>query len=288
MRKPILNSRRVQIGVVVFLLVCSFLPSRWAATLSRQPRYLLGAAMAPVDHFLKPWADAVRRPPDLPIDLGNREEYERAKQQIVELQYRLAQANRQIALLSQIRHKLRLVGVGLIPATVTAWSGDPLHPTLTVNRGSRHGLRSGLVVVRGFNLIGRVADVGPVTSTVGLITAPLSHLVALIKPPTEDSQPREMMLQLQAIKGRDEFWASTNADDPVRVGDLAQLYDDAWPTAARGFVIGKVTRIDNHPDDPILRRRMVVTPIRSLAHLDHITVIVPTGQVHIQEPRGED
>lgn len=280
MRKTIFTPHRVLIGTVILLLASSFLPSRWAVLLWSRPRHLIAAALAPADHLLKPLADSLRRPPELPVHLGNREEYERATQQIVELQYRLSQATERIAELTQIRNELQLVGVGLMPATVTAWSGDRMHPALTINRGSRHGLNVGLAVTRGFHLLGRVVDTGAVTSTVRLITAPKSHLVVLLKPPIQGEEPRQMITQLESATGKNEFWARTNADDPVRIGDLAQLYDDAWPDHVRGFVIGKVTAIDKHPDDPTLRRRVVVSPIRSLAHLDHVTVIVPTSDTN--------
>ncbi len=261
--------------LVVVLLVCSMLPARWARVVSSQPRHLLAAAMAPMDHVLKPLADKLRRPPELAVELGNREEYERAQQQIVELQFKLRQATQLIAELSQVKEQLRLTGVQLRTATVTSWSGDRLHPTLLINRGTRHGVAVGMVVVRGYQLVGRVVDVGPVTATVRLITAPQTHLIASMIPPVVGSAPREVMAQLRVGKDGLTLEADTNAEDPVLVGDLAHLSDESWPVEAVGFVVGKVTRIDNHPDDPLLRRKVVVEPVRSLAHLGQVTLIVP-------------
>lgn len=275
MKKSRLNPRRALIGLLLLLIISSLLPARWAGALTSRPRYLLEAALAPMDHLLKPLADSLRQRPALTVDLGNQEEYQRAMQQIVQLQYRLGQANERVAELSQIRNQLRLVGVGLMPATVTAWRGDRVHPALSINRGSRHGLATGMVVVRGFNLVGRIVHVGPVTSTVGLINEPESYLIVLIKPPAADVEPRQLICQVYTAPGRDELWANTDADDPIRIDDLVHLYDDAWPSHTRGLVVGVITQIDPHPDDPILRRRVTITPIRSLAHLDHVTVIVP-------------
>ena len=76
----------------------------------------------PTDHLIKPLADKLRRPADLSVDLGNQEEYEHAKQQILELQYKLRQANERIAQLSEIRETLRLVGVKLLSATIPSAS----------------------------------------------------------------------------------------------------------------------------------------------------------------------
>jgi len=281
MRKTFFNPRRALICVVLLLLGTSLLPSPWADVISSRPRHLVMAAIAPADHLLKPIADWMRRPANLQVDLGNQEEYERAKQLIVELQYRLSQANQTVAQLSQIRRELTLVGIGLMPATVIAWNGDRLHTTITLNQGSQHGLMIGQAVVRGFNLVGRIVNIGPVTSTVELITSPGSHLIVLIKPSSSGAEPREMIAQLSTAPGSDTFWAHTDADDPIRVGDLAHTYDDAWPSEARGFVVGKVTQIEKHPDDPILRRRAIITPIRSLAHLNRVIVIVPMTELEI-------
>lgn len=275
MNKTIITPRRALIGLIAVLLVTSLLPASWSRWLSQTPRHLLAATLMPTDHLIKPLADKLRRPADLPVDLGNQEEYEHAKQQIVELQYKLRQANERIAQLSQIRDKLKLVGVKLLSATVTSWSADRLHPAVTINRGRRHGVDTGLIVTRGFTLVGRVTDAGTVTSTVSLITAPDTHLIVRIIPPIAGSAPRELMTQVRSVKGKDIFQAETDTDDPVQVGDLAHLADDAWPSESRGLVVGKVTQILKHPDDPILRRQLVITPIRSLAHLSHVTVILP-------------
>lgn len=275
MKKSILNPRRALMSLLLLFVVISLLPAQWVGALTYRPRYLLEAALAPADHLLKPLADALRRPPELSVELSNREEYQRALQQIIQLQFRLRQANERVAELSKIRDQLKLVGVGLMPATVTSWRSNRIHPSLMINRGSRHGLAPGMAVVRSFNLVGRVVHVGPVTSTIGLINAPDSYLIVMIKPPVAGLEPRQMVCQVYTTPGRNELWADTDEDDPIRVDDLAHLYDDTWPSHTRGFVVGKVTRIEPHPDDPILRRRVVLTPVRSLAHLDRVTVVVP-------------
>jgi len=275
MRKTVINPQRMLIGLVLALLVSSLLPASWARLLSQTPRHLLAATLMPTDHLIKPLADKLRRPADLSVDLGNQEEYEHANQQIMELQYKLRQAHERIAQLSEIRDTLRLVGVKLLSATITSWSADRHHPAVILNRGRRHGLDTGLIVTRGFSLVGRVTDASSVTSTVGLITAPDTHLIVKVIPPIAGSAPRELITQIRSVKGKDVFWADTDADDPVQIGDLAHLVDDTWPSESRGLVVGKVTQILKHPDDPILRRRLVVTPIRSLAHLSHVTVIIP-------------
>ena len=276
MRQSIFSSKRILIILVVSLLISSFLPARCSRVVSTYPRNLLTIAIAPATYLIKPWVDTLRRPSDLTVDLDNLEEYGRAKQQIIELQYKLSQANQRIAELSQIRDQLHLVGIRLIPASVIAWSADNLNPTLTINRGTHHNLRNRLVVTSGFNLIGSIINTQLRASTVRLITTPGTHIIVLLTSGGTTNDPRRFVIQIHSVKNAEYFTADTDADAPIQLGDLAHLYDDSWPDEARGFLVGKIIAIEKHPDDPILRRRIIIQPVRSLTHLDHVTVIVPT------------
>ena len=95
----------------------------------------------------------------------------------------------------------------------------------------------------------------------------------MVIPPTPDVPGREMLALLKPAGGG--FEATTDVSDPVREGDLAHLSDDSWPGHARGLVVGKVTAIERDPDDPELRRRVTVIPVKALAYLDRVVVLVP-------------
>ncbi len=279
MKRSPLNARQVLLVLVVVLVVSSFLPARWAGGLSAPPRHIINAAARPVTYPLKLLADSIRRPPDLRVDNSSNEalarQYEAALQTIRRLEMQLEDAQQEIATLSQVRTNLGLSGVQLYPASVTAWSTGRAQPSLTINRGSRHRVRVGMVVASGFNLVGRVSSVGQVTSTVRLITAPDTRVTVRIVPPLPDSPSRQMLVQAQTVAGEDRLMAQTDVDDPARVGDLAHLDDERWPAAANGLVVGKVVAIENDPEDPLLRRHTYIQPLRSLAYLDRVVVLLP-------------
>ena len=291
MKKTLLRPRQILLILVALLLVGSFLPGRWAGSISYQPRHFVNAATRPITYPLKLLSDSIRQPAELTIDESDRailrEQYGVALATIRRLERQLEEAQQETATLSQVREHLGLSGVQLYPASVIAWSGDPIQPSLTINRGSRHRLRVGLVVASGFNLVGRISSVGPVTSTARLISSPDTQLTLKILPPLPDAPPRRMLIQARSDKRGEQFVAQTDVDDPVQVGDLAHLADDLWPLEASGLVVGKVVAIEKDPDDPILRRLTQIEPIRSFAHLDRVVVQIPSEGEPIpgEEPR---
>ena len=74
-----------------------------------------------------------------------------------------------------------------------------------------------------------------------------------------------------------EFIAVVSEDQPIQIGDLAHLEDRTWPREARAVVVGKVVEIAPDPNDPVLRQRVVIQPIRSLRHLSRLVVLVPSN-----------
>ena len=279
MKKKLLRPQQLLLILTLLLLIASMLPSKWAMSLSRQPRHFINAAIRPVTHPLKMVSDHLRRPTDLQaIGVQQtllRQQYEVALQTIRQLEWQLDEARQEIAALSQAREYLGLRGVQLYPASVVAWSGGASQPSLTINRGSNHGLRVGLVAASGFNLVGRLSSVGPVTSTVRLVTSPETQLTVKIVPPSPDSPARQLLVQAISTGQDNLFMAQTDVTDPVEVGDLAHLADDNWPGEAAGLVLGKVVKVESDPDDPILRRLTYIQPIRSFAYLSRVVIEVP-------------
>ena len=80
---------------------------------------------------------------------------------------------------------LRVAGVGqyrVVPARVIAvGSGQTFDWTATVDAGSRDGLAPDMTVLSGDGLVGRVTNVGPVTSTVLLAADPESAIGARLE-----------------------------------------------------------------------------------------------------------
>lgn len=285
MRHPLLTQRRVLfLAVIPLLLVGSFLPPAIARVTSDKPRDLVRMLHTPVTQALKRVGDSIRSPDDLKVDLGPEREMEQNYRELLryarQLEDDLRRSQAMVANLTQMRQGLGMRATRLLPAVVTAPPTGPASPTLTIDRGTREGIAPGQVVAAadGFNLAGLITDAGPLTASVQLITKPGTRLDVRILPPTPGASPREVFTQLQ-LNDKGQFEAVLGADRPVNKGDLAHLSDDHWPAEARGFVVGTVIAVQSLPQDPLVYRRVIVQPVRSLAHLKDVIVLVPAPVV---------
>ena len=295
MNRRVFTHRRILAGVVVLLVVMSQLPGPVVGWMSNKPRQFVASLLNPVTQPLWRMSSSVRRPPDLDVDLPFsqltpslppdqadlvrqfRQTQLQYMQYMRQLELELEDARRVIAQLSQIKQHLNLEDSRIVVAAVTTASADPAGPTLTINRGTRNSmeLRTGLVVTAGYDLVGRLSNVGPASSTVRPITARTLLTVRMV-PPVSGAPSRQVFpVQLQSNPTKGLFYAQVDGDAPVQSGDLAHLDDRTWPSTSRGLIVGKVIQVEPHPDDPVLRRRIIVQPTQSLRHLTQVQVLVP-------------
>ena len=293
MNRRVFTHRRVLTGVVVLLVVMSQLPGPAARWMSNKPRHIVASLLNPVTQPLWQLSSSVRRPVDLDVDLPIlkltpllppdiaqqlRQTQLQDMQYMRQLEMELDEARRTIAQLRQIKQHLKLEDARFADAAVTMASVDPTVSTLTINRGTRDhmGLRIGLVVAAGFDLVGRLSNVGPASSTARVITGPRTLLTVRIVAPVSGPPNRQVFpVQLQSDPATGLFYAQVDGDAPIQLEDIAHLDDRNWPSESRGLIVGKVIKVEPHPDDPVLRRRVIVQPIRSLRHLTRVLVLVP-------------
>lgn len=279
----LLPRRRTILGVVAGLCVFSSLaPPGWTAPVTGPPRAILHTLLWPVTGWLKQAGDHLRRPPEEagtrdPPESAMRRQYRQMLVYTRQLEQRLAEARQRIADLSRVRDRLPLAGVRLLPAPVTAWASRRGSSSLRIARGQRHGVAVGQAVADRASLVGRVSDVGGQTASVRLITAPETSLTVRIVPPTGGAVSRQAYIRMEVDDAGRSFTAQVGVDEPVEEGDLAHLADTRWPEAAQGLVVGRVTAVAPWPDDPLLYRRVTVTPEVSLPHLTRVVVLVEGG-----------
>ena len=116
-----------------------------------------------------------------------------------------------------------------------------------------------------------------------LINEPGTLLDVRIMPGTTGPSPREVVVQCRPIPGTETFWAEAAQSDPIQAGDLAHLRlsdnelatQTRWPDEAAGMVVGQVVRVEDHPDDPKLRTRIIIEPRRKLQGLTRVIVLAP-------------
>lgn len=278
MRRRLLTSKHWLFLAFVLMLAACLSPQSLAQKLWSSPRHLLLLSLSPLQHPLHQLSDQIRSPLSPKLDLGPAMQLENNYMELLsynaKLQQELREANEFVVQLAQLRN-LRKAPEKLLPARVTLSTHGLEIRSLTIGAGSSDQLSEGMVIAAGYNLVGRVASVGTHTSTVRLISSPGTYLAVRIVPPVNDQSPRQIVAHLEVSEDGNVFYARGDINDPVKVGDLAFLADDRWPTAAQGLIIGKITTIDPDEKTPLLRTRITVTPLRSLMHLGQVIVIVP-------------
>lgn len=272
---------------IILLVLSSFTRLQTASVIAFVPRNLVRTVANPFSQPLHSLSSTARQPAAVDQSRLEREqllrEYNEALAIAERLRQQLERANKHIADLSGIRKLVpELRGTTLVLSNVTGWGGGPA-PTLTINRGTRHGVQLGQAVAFEANLVGRITGAEPNSATVSLITTPGLLLDARVLPPVTGQSPRQSLIQLQPVRGEELFIAETGRDQPISKGDLAHLYpaevlhegETHWPDEAAGLILGQVVEVAEHPDDPKLRRHVYVRPNRSLKHLTRVMVLVP-------------
>jgi len=288
MRRSFITPGRLLFAVVAFLLYSSFASLDVALSIAAPPRDALRFVISPATQPLHALAGMTRPATATDDDLADRERLSAANEELLQyvrqLEDQLRVSRSRIDELAEMRGNatLRLRGVKLVDAGVTSWQGGAM-PVLTINRGSGDGIGEGMIVGTGANLVGRVSSVSAGSATVSLISTPGTLLDVRVMPAAAGPSPREVVVQCQPMKGSDTFWAEAAQSDPIQAGDLAHLRlpdnvlasQARWRDEAAGMVVGKVLRIEDHPDDPKLRTRIIIEPRRSLRHLTRVIVLVP-------------
>ena len=191
-----------------------------------------------------------------------------------EQQHRLEELGR----LDELLGSDATTGRTLVPARVVATDVSALGGrSVTIDVGSRDGVRTDSTVVAADGLVGRVVAVSPWTSDVQVLgsagsvvavrVGPAGTLGTVSPPAPGDSEPRPRgSLRLIGIA----------PSTPV-VGDVVRTLGsvDETPYAA-GIVVGTVTAVD--PDRGQLTRGATVRPAIDPDAIDLVAVIVPTAR----------
>jgi cell shape-determining protein MreC len=271
---------RVLLMLVLMLLISSLLPSGVLRALTGTPRHVVEHITMPITHQLKRVSDMLRPAPPSEVEQVAIEDLallrainEELQQKIDELYQLLAQAEAT----QDFMREYSLRGFRRQTAAVTRGAADRARPVLLINRGAQDGIEIGQAVcVDGAQVVGRVSDVGPVASSVTLITQPAKVLEVVIRAAAPSDRPHRVGTTIEWDSRAGRFTTAILKDIPVMEGDLVHLADVDWPEEARGFVIGRVTAIEDFPDDPTLRQQIHIEPTRPLHRVRYVTVLVPT------------
>lgn len=273
MKRSFFNQRRIFTAVCVLLLVACVLPARWAGALSHGPRVAVEMLVTPISHPSRSIAlEFVEQPHEENETIESlrkqRDQYHRLAYKLqleLDHQRRLNEQFSQISKMFDGFTNQKFVG-----ASVVAGYSSFGQFSLRLNRGATAGLAVGNVVANGLNLVGRIVDVGPLSSTVSLINSPQTSLMVRFAP-QGPAVPRRVEAILNIAKDAIHFVGEVDANQPVEEGDIAFLADNKWPRD--GYIVGKVTKVEVSPSGP-LRRMITVEPQVPLWSLSEVIIVV--------------
>ena len=156
---------------------------------------------------------------------------------------------------------------------------NPYLRYVTVNVGSLQGVETGMPVVSGgAGLVGRVAQVGPRTAEVQLLTDTDSAVAALL----QTSRVTGLVVGQPDGTLRMEYIPQ---EQHIDVGDIV-LTSGLGGFMPKGLVIGQVTEVLQM--DYALFQSAVVRPAIDLSRLELVLVITAFEQIPVEEPPLEE
>ena len=169
----------------------------------------------------------------------------------------------------------------------TRTGGSVLGGTVEFRGGARQGVVVGAVAVTKdrAQLIGLVSQVGPLVSTVRLLTdtrveREARYIGAVITAPAApgDALARSTKeLQLERAEGgifvAEDVGVGPGEDALVAAGLVVRLRDEAWPPIAQMLVLGVIERVEE-TDNPQFRR-VIVRPAVDIGRVQSAILHIP-------------
>jgi len=192
------------------------------------------------------------------------------RQEVAELRRevaRLREQAREVERLGQLLDLQRELPVRTIAARVIGRDLSVWFQSLIVNRGTRHGVRSGAAVITPEGLVGRVIEVGPTVARVQLITDERSGVGAAIGVLEETRAvgvivgSNEALCRMRYVPG----------SEPVREGEMVYTtgQDGIYP---RGLPIGRVIAVRR--GSAMVSHDILVEPAARLSQLEEVLILL--------------
>jgi rod shape-determining protein MreC len=156
---------------------------------------------------------------------------------------------------------------------------NPYLRYITINVGALQGVEMGMPAVSGgAGLVGRIAQVGPRTAEVQLLTDPDSAVAALL----QTSRVTGLVVGQPDGTLRMEYIPQ---EESVSVRDIV-LTSGLGGVMPKGLVIGQVTEVQKM--DYALFQAAVVRPAVDFSRLELVLVITGFEQIPLEEPPAEE
>jgi rod shape-determining protein MreC len=234
-------------------------------------RSAAAAALGPVEEVAAAIAAPVGDAVDGVRGLGDgRDEAERLKRENQRLKRALRTSGIDRSRLAELDALLRIAGAGryrTVPARVIAvGSAQSFSFTVTIDAGTRDGVRSDLTVLNGDGLVGRVKTAGPSTATVLLAVDPQSSVGVRLE--------QSMEVGFTTGQGRDDLRLQLlDGQSTVVRGDRMVTFGSQKDAPyVPGVPVGEVVQVRGSPGSQT--RTALVRPYVDFTALDLVGVVV--------------
>ncbi len=269
--RKVIRRRRAVLGLLVaaslILVTASF--GDGLRSIERGALEVFGPIQEGASSVLKPVRDAVGWVGDTLDAKGEneelREERDRLRRELIAAQGAIEQ-NERLRRLLQMDERLTLDQQGLVEARVYGRSPTVWYSTVTVNKGTKDGVREGDAVINDAGLVGRVRRAAGGSSQVVLITDGDMGVSAKIN---ESGFPGVVETAVGSPNDLRLILLPRNADPRedqtvVTSGSTSQRYPSYFP---EGIPIGRITEVDD--DEGTVRIR----PFAELRRLDVVQIV---------------
>lgn len=297
-----LSSQRILPFVLVLTLALCMAPSR-ALGITNLLAEIMNLVLGPfamagnhVAQWIRPASlgleGAVNDPEWLQHVQQERDEFERL---YVAEQAKVDALQQQLEQLQMMAGEQFHVPVRLLVARIAVRSPEPLG-TVTLNRGSRHGVHVGAIAAyNAVQLMGKVTHASNLQSELLPLANPSVGLVdAVIIPRDRRDIVLAKLPRVQLLpQGDGTLRGDVDRIIIVNEGDLVQLLDDNWPQSAQGMVVGRVEAVEAKESEP-LRNAVIVRPQYHVSQVAYVTLKIELDETATQSSRvpgggaGED
>ncbi len=286
MSRSAITTQRVFAITLAGTLVLALLPTDWLRGWTADAADILKLPTTPIEHAgtaVRQWLRPPRASHTLDDLSGDAEEIieqlSRERDRERDLRRRQEMVTRelreQLEELRRIEIEPENGDVRLLDAA--AYAHNPHLPvgTVELNRGRRHGVREGSVVVFRSHVIGRISRVQYLRSYVTPITSQsVGVMRGVVFPQEHADEPMRDDWMIDLIpQGGGVFHATIDHTADVGTGDVVRLNDPAWHSAARGMIVGRVESVRTHDDEP-LRRRLVIRAMYRPHELSTVVIMI--------------
>ncbi len=265
------NLIKTPIATIIILLAISlvllFLPSKF----SNQIKMTCVAPIRPLqwatcfcsnsasnffDRIISAWQDAR-------IKKQLEQQVSQFKNKITEQQDAIYKLQNKLQILSKFQAENRNGKTSVIPADIIGYDTSNFRKSVTINAGSKHGVKSNDIVVSNDALVGRIVTISGSTSIVQLITDTASRI------PGRILQTREQVIVEGNATGFCQLkyvprWAKLKKGDDIVSSDIGGFYPPSIPIA---------TVVENETKGGALFQTVKVLPKVDISKIESVLVI---------------